>query len=584
MRARLAGALCAVLLVVTGTTAAGVSGHGRLRFAVTLSPSAARQAGRAAVDGRAYVIVSRKGDSEPRDQIDITGGVPFWGRNVDGVRPGGTVVLDAGGGTYGYPLKSIASLPAGRYSVQAFFNTYDTFRRGDGSTVKMHMPCGDGMDLFDSPGNFSSSPRWVDIDPAHGGTVDLTLDHLITPSQPVPAGGTCQQGNPADSAHVKHVKIQSPALSRFWGRPIYIGANILLPAGYDPDGSVRYPVEYHFGHFTTNAPRGFREDGGNAFSKWWLSDAAPRFIVVELREENPFYDTSYAVDTPNLGPYGQATTRELIPAIDARFRTIAEPYGRLTSGGSTGGWMALAGQVFYPDVYGGAFAGYPDPVDLRREQIVNVYGDGNAYETVREWDRTPRPDSRNVAGDTNYVNAQENLWELARGDKDRSGGSWAMWEALFSPRGKDGYPALAWDKASGTIDHSVSAGWTAMDLSAKVAAEWPTLGPKLQGKVFVYVGDTDTYFLNTAVELFQQRTDALANPSSGFAFVYGRAKQHGWSPYTAQEWFQIYADHVARHAPKGTDVAAWRGPRATPRLSASGGVIVPPEKHVGLPR
>jgi len=580
MRARLIGLVAAVLLVVTGTAAADSSGHGRLRFAVSIAPALQK----AAVDGRAYVIVTRDGSSEPRQQIDITGGVPFWGRNVDGLKPGRAVTLGGGGDTYGYPLPTLASLPSGRYTVQAFFNTYDTFRRSDGSTVKMHMPCGDGMNLFASPGNMYSAPQQITIDQRSSGTVPIQVDKLITPADPVPAGGTCQQGNPADSDHVKHVKIQSPALSKFWGRPIYIGANVLLPAGYDPKAATRYPVEYHFGHFTRGAPRGFREDGGNDFSKWWLSDAAPRFIVVELREENPFYDTSYAVDTPNLGPYGQATTKELIPEIDKQFHTIAEPWGRITSGGSTGGWMALAGQVFYPDVYGGTFAGYPDPVDLRREQIVNVYDDANAYDTIREWDRTPRPDSRAVSGDTQYVNAQENLWELARGDRDRSGGAWAMWEALFSPQGKDGYPAQAWDKSTGAIDKSVTARWKPMDLSAKISSEWPELGPKLKGKLFVYVGDTDTYFLNTAVELLQQRVQALTGPTADATFVYGRAKPHGWSPYTVQQWFQIYADYIAKNAPKGTDVSAWRGPGAAPRLNASEGEIVAAQPQVGLPR
>ena len=577
MRARVIGVIGLMLLTVGGTAAAS-DAHPSLRFAVSF-PSSLRQE---AADGRAYVVISRKATPEPRDQIDITGGVPFWGEDVDGLRPGRTAYVD--GRAYGYPVERLRDLPSGRYTVQAFFNVYTTFHRSDGSTMKLHMPCGDGQDLFHSPGNMYGSPQTVDIEPRRSGTIRLALDHVITPAQPVPADGTCQQGNPMDTAQVKHVKILSPRLSAFWGRPIYIGANVLLPAGYDASSDDRYPVEYHFAHFTINAPHGFREDQGNAFSKWWMSGSAPRFISVEVREENPFYDSSYVVNSANLGPYGDATTRELIPAIDSRFRTIAAPWARVTAGGSTGGWEALASQVFYPNVYGGTFAGYPDPVDFHRHQIVDVYGDANAYETVREWDRTPRPDSRDVAGDTNYVMAQENLWELARGDRDRSGGAWAVWEAVYGPQGRDGYPALAWDKRTGTIDPGVTARWKPMDLSAKLAAEWPTLGPRVQGRIFVYVGDTDTYFLNDAVQLLQQTLDSRTSPSADATFVYGRAKQHGWSPYSAQEWFSVYADYVARHAPKDTDTSVWRGPAVKARLNLSGGVIMPAEKTVGLPR
>src|SRR5919205_785243 len=189
MRARVLGVAALMLLVGTGTAAAD-DAHPSLRFAVSF-PSSLRQA---AADGRVYVVVSRKDTPEPREQIDITGGVPFWGQDVDGLRPGRTTYVD--GRAYGYPLERLRDLPSGRYTVQAFFNVYTTFHRADGSTVKMHMPCGDGQDLFNSPGNLYGTPQTIDVAPRHSGTIRLNLDHVITPAQPVPAGGTCQQGNP----------------------------------------------------------------------------------------------------------------------------------------------------------------------------------------------------------------------------------------------------------------------------------------------------------------------------------------------------------------------------------------------------
>jgi len=587
----------ALLVAVVGATVAAASPRHGLKFDISF-PATTRAT---PADGRAFVIVSTDAGSEPRDQIDIVGGVPYWGRNVDGLKPGRVVALDSGPDTYGYPLETLNQLPPGRYYVQAFFTVYDTFHRGDGSTVKLHMPCGDGQDLFNSPRNMYSTPQWITITGDEDRPVKLSLDHVITPADPIPAGGTCQQGNPADTEHAKHVKILSPRLSAFWGTPIYIGANVLLPQGYDDpaNANVRYPVEYHFAHFTGHAPHNFKEDGSNDFSKFWLAPTSPKFISVEVREENPFYDSSYVVDSANVGPYGSATTKELIPALDQRFRTIAAPWARVTSGGSTGGWEALASLVFNPDVYGGTFAGYPDPVDFHRHQIVNVYGDANAYNTLRQWDTpTQRPDDRNTAGDTIYTMAQENLWELALGDHDRSGGAWAIWESVYGPQGPDGYPALVWNKRTGAIDHSVADRWKPMDLDAKLAAEWSALGPQLRGEIHMYVGDMDTYFLNDAVELLQKNLSAQTSPPADATFTYGREKPHGWSPYTDAQWFGVYASYVASKAPAGTDVSAWRGASAGSSMKAAasdsistllppsmdGGVIVQSDSKRGLPR
>lgn len=573
MRRFLAGFVAIVLLSIGLAGSAGGHPPTPLRFSISF-PSSVRST---PTDGRLLVIASTSDSSPPMDQTDIMGGAPFWGKNVTNMRPGRAMTLGSESAVYGFPLTSLRDLKPGRYYVQAFLNRYETFHRGDSSTVSMHMPCGDGQYMFASPGNLYSTPMWLTIDPHRSGTINLRLTNVIKPAQPVPTGGTCQQGNPTDTAHVKHIKILSKVLTKFWGRPIYIGANILLPAGYD--SAERYPVEYHFDHFTTDAPHGFVEDGSNAFSKWWLSGAAPKFISVELREENPFYDSSYVVDSPNVGPYGTATTQELIPAIDRQFRTIAAPWARITSGGSTGGWEALASLVNYPDVYGGTFAGYPDPVNFHKYQIVDIYDDANAYEIQHGIQQVDRPDSRTPQGDIDYMNSDENHYELALGDHDRSEGAWAIWEAVYGPQGPDGYPALIWDKRTGVINPSVAQQWKAMDLTDKITSNWSTLGPKLAGKIYLYVGDTDTYYLNDAVELLQQQLDKETKPAADATFVYGHEKPHGWSPYTDQQWFEIYAAYIAKHAPAG----AYRATvRPTIAANANRGVISVPTKH-GVP-
>ncbi len=511
-------------------------------------------------DGRVYAIVSTAEDPEPRFQIGIPGGTPFWGKNVNGLQDGDTVTVADGRGVYGYPLTKLRRLPEGDYWVQGFMNVYTTFHRSDGSTVKLHLPCGDGHDVFDSTGNLYSDPQRVHIGPGSSDPIQLELAHEIEPPTPVPDGGTCQQGNYPDTKHLRHVKIKSELLSAFWGHPMYIGANVLLPAGYDDPQNqhVRYPVEYNQGHFPGGGVHGFREDLSNDFSQWWVSQNAPRFISVTLRHENPFYDDSYAVNSANLGPYGDAITQELMPYLENEFRMIREPWAKLQSGGSTGGWESLAQQIFYPDQFGGTFSSCPDSVDFRSHQLVDVYDDDNAYFQIYEWDKVARPSARRVDGDVIWTTPDENHLELATGTKGRSGGQWDIWEAVFSPQAANGYPARVWNKKTGKINHAVAEQWAAFDLRRVLVDNWDTLGPKLAGKIHIYVGDDDTFYLNNAVEQLEVALNQLSDPRPDATILYGNNQPHCWSPYSTAELFQEMARYLERTAPAGADTASWQ--------------------------
>ncbi|MHA6764457.1 alpha/beta hydrolase-fold protein [Streptacidiphilus sp. PAMC 29251] len=460
---------------------------------VTLSPAASR----AAVTGRVYVILTRDPTSEPREQTaDVTDGAPFWGLDVQDLRPGTTTCFALDASSTGYPLADAADLPAGTYHAQAFVNVYTRFARASGPAVHLHLPGGDGNDVFNSTGNLYGPTTAFTV---RAGTAPqtllLTVDTAIKPSEPVPAGGTAQQGNPTDSRHVKHVKIRSAALSAFWGRSMYVAADVLLPLGYDDPAnrSVRYPMNVTQGHYDPDAPRGFLESGANDFSRYWLSGTAPAFIVVAFRHENPFFDDSYGVDTANIGPYGTALYKELLPELDRRFRTFGQAWARVLSGGSTGGWTTVATQLFYPDLYRGAWAGYPDPLDFTALQSVDLYQDSSAYVTPHAYLHVDVPSAREISGRTLWTMGQENSWERALGDHGRSGiGQWDAWQAAFSPRGKDGYPAPIWDKSTGTIDHGVAAHWKQhYDLASYIETHWNSLRHKIDGQLTLYVGDAD---------------------------------------------------------------------------------------------
>jgi hypothetical protein len=225
------------------------------------------------------------------------------------------------------------------------------------------------------------------------------------------------------------------------------------------------------------------------FYRDWTGTGFPRVLLIEIQHPTPYYDDSYAVNSENNGPYGDAIQYELIPEIERRFRGIGQGWARFTYGGSTGGWEAMAVQVFYPDEYNGAWVACPDPIDFRAYTVVNIYEDRNAYYLDSRWKRTPRPGQRNWLGQVATTLEETNHRELALGTKSRSGDQWDIWEAVYSPVGSDGYPKRIWDKLTGEIDRAVAEYWREhYDLVHILRRDWKTLGPKVRGKLFIYAG------------------------------------------------------------------------------------------------
>jgi hypothetical protein len=312
-----------------------------LRFEITFPAGAHAEP----ITGRVFVMISRNAEREPRLSVSRTG-VPFFGRDIEKLKPGEPAIID--NTDLGSPLEHLADIPAGDYYVQAMINIYSEFKRADGHTVWMHDDQWEGQRWNRSPGNLYSGVQKLHVDPKTPGVILLSTDKVVPPIEV-----------PADTQYVKRFKFKSELLTKFWGRPIYLGAVVLLPRDYDKE-TISYPVNYIQGHFSLAPPYGF--DGKNEFSKAWLSDNYPRIIAVTLQHPNPYYDDSYLVNSVNVGPYGDALMQELIPEIEKRYRVIKEPYTRILSGGSTGGWEAAALQIFHPDFFGGAWIYCPDSV------------------------------------------------------------------------------------------------------------------------------------------------------------------------------------------------------------------------------
>jgi hypothetical protein len=515
----------------------------RLRFEITFPASAHDSA----ITGRAYVMISRTDTPEPHLQVSRTG-APFFGRDIAGIAPGQVAVVD--GTDLGHPVWDMRDIPAGEYYVQAFINVYSRFDRADGHTVWMHDDQWEGQNWARSPGNLYSDVQHVHFDPTKPLTLHLSTSHVIPPIAPIP-----------DSRYVKHIKFQSTMLTKFWGRPIYLGATILLPRGYD-SATISYPVLYSQGHFSTRAPLGFRENASTGLSADWMQEKFPRIIAVTFQHPTPYFDDSYAVNSVNVGPYGDAIMQELIPAIETKFRIIREPWARWLDGGSTGGWESLALQVWHPDFFSGTWSYCPDPVTFTDVEGVDMYHDQNAFWKGNDstWFREPTVNSRQLNYSILQTSQQRNYMELVNGTHGRSGtGQIDIWSAVFGPLGADGYFAPAFDKRTGVIDHHVTDYWREhFDILEYLKKNWSEVGPKLVDKIHVYVGDADTYQLDRAVRQLDTWMKTTENPHYEGSFLYGDGKPHCWSgPGTESDRIREMAQHALAHKPTGTTTPWW---------------------------
>ena len=516
------------------------------------------------ITGRAYLFIARTNAREPRLQASASAeSEPFFGIDVEALTPGKAITIDPS--VLGFPVASLKQLPAGDYFVQGLLLPYTKFVRGDGHTIWAHMDAGEGQRFNQAPGSLMSEVRKVHIDPARNSVESIELTKTIPPV-----------ASPGETEWVKRFRMTSKLASAFWGHPMSLGAVVLLPRGYAQNTTKRYPVIYTIGHYSERAPFGFTFEGcerpetpearaarlarsarepGCEFQQAWTSGKVPEVIAVFIQHTTPFYDDSYALNSANNGPYGDAITQELIPEVDKRFRTIAAPYARVLTGGSTGGWDVLALQLHYPNVFGGAWSLYPDQLDFRNYQFGNMYADSNAYvKSGGSWLPREIPSSRSVEGLTQLSVREENQAELVIASKGRSGGQWDGWQAAWAPVGPDGYPKPLWDKQTGKIDHSVAESMRARGYDLRDYAErnWKTLGPQLVGKLHVAVGDMDNYFLNLGVYRFETFLESTKEPGKGpyyaGTFQYGRPlKPHGWQPWTNQELLRIMTAHIERN-------------------------------------
>lgn len=496
--------------------------------------------------GRLFIYFARTAQSEPRFQSNAS----LFGLDAHGVQAGQRLLVPLT--TAGAPEQTLQDLAPGDYEVQAVFNVLTEFHRADGHVIWAHMDQWEGQNFARSPGNLYSLPQRIHLGPDGPTAIVLPLDNVIPPIVV-----------PADTPWVQRIKFQSPLLSAFWGRPMYLGATVLLPKDYAQHPEVDYPVVYIQNHFSIGAPFGFnpeinREakgsaagaassgDKGAGFSEAWQAADFPRMILVTFQHPTPYFDDSYGVNSPNCGPYGDAILQELMPALEARFRMIKAEYARVLTGSSTGGWGSLALQLYYPDIFGGAWAFSPDPVDFRLYYGgVNIYADENAFVEKT----TP-----GLAGGAT-MNRRSSQRAAVLGTQE---GRFEWWK--HTSVGPDGYPLPVWDLQTGKIDRAVVEAMRAhnFDLREYLARQWPQIGSKLVGKLHVYAAAVDSFYSNFAVRLLDEFMQATQNPHDAGSFHYGPpSSRHGWQPMTNVELLREIDQHITARAPASAKPAAW---------------------------
>lgn len=474
-------------LVITAFT---VHAQTELTFKVSVAPEHKNSF---KPDGRLFLYFSESDRSEPRFGAGTGPGSYVFARNVQ--KWNGKVALTVSGKDEWVKTAewNLNSIPAGEYFVQAVWSQ-----------------SGDRESRINVPGNLHSEP--VKVTANNKADVSLVLSNLI-PTRELVANDM-----------VKMVTVKSEILTKWWGKPMNLKASVLLPSGYANNPGRKYPVRYNIAGFGGRYTRVNGLVNNENFMPWWSTAEAPQIITVFLDGEGPFGD-SYQLDSENSGPYGEALIKELIPAIDNQFRTTGAQ-SRFLDGCSTGGWVSLALQLFYPESFTGTWSYSPDAVSFKRMQLINIYEDENAFYNKHDY---LRPSKRDIYGEPEFSIKKEVYSENVEGYSNSyvtSGGQWGAWNALYSPKDEKGLPKPVFDPLTGKIDKEVADHWKKYDLLEYVKSNWTELGPKVQGKIYVWMGDMDNYYLNNSLRDFDEFLKTTTNPKSDAQIEFTSMKGH----------------------------------------------------------
>ncbi|MDX8338558.1 alpha/beta hydrolase-fold protein [Draconibacterium sp. IB214405] len=479
------------LLAISGITAVGQQEATALTFSISVNDEMKASFN---PDGRLLIYLSKTEKPEPRYSSVFDGKAFIFGKNFHNWKPNEIKEISGDNDWIKTSEWDFNSVPQGTYYVQALW-----------------VQNRDAESRSNTPGNLYTTA--VEINTNKTQLVKLSFSETI-PERKL-----------EDHELVEYFEMESPVLTDWWNKSMHLKASVLLPSGYKNNPDKKYPVRYNVAGYGGRYTRINSLIKNEEFMSWWTSEDAPQIITVFLDGEGPFGDC-YQLDSENSGPYGEALTKELIPQIEKQYRIEGTAKSRFVDGCSTGGWVSLALQLIYPETFNGCWSYSPDPVSFAKMQLVNVYQNENAFYNDRGY---LRPSMRDIYGEPRFSIKQEITAENVEGYSNTyvtSGGQWGAWNALYSPKGKDGLPVPIFDPVTGAVNKEAAEHWEKYDLLKHTASNWPELGPKLQGKINIWMGDMDNFYLNNAMRDFDEYMKNTTNPKSDAQIEFTPMKGH----------------------------------------------------------
>lgn len=462
--------------------------YSQITFQVTISPSIQKNV---KSNGRIFICLNKNERAEPKDG--------FWPRPesksiifekaISNWTPSQVLSLSSNDEWNSTIVKKMEELPKEKFRIQLIY------AQSDESRIVV-------------PGDLFSEALVFDLIKTN--KINIVLDQVV-PNRKI-----------TENKLVKEITQESQLLTNWWKRPVDVKASVLLPSTYFENTDQSFPVRYNIAGYGGRYDRINRLVNNPEFMTWWNSPEAPQVITVFLDGEGPFGD-SYQLDSDNNGPYGQNLINELIPYIEQTFRTTKKRY---TDGCSTGGWVSLALQLFYPETFDACFSYSPDPVDFHDMQLMNIYADENAF--INEY-QLEHPSNRNRDGEPVFTVREEINYENIQGRNNTyttSGQQWGAWNAVFGSKSMDGTPKPLFDPISGKIDKSEAEKWKRYDLLSLLKDNWKDIGQKIQGKINVTMGDMDNFYLNNALRNLDTFLKGTEKPKSDANIIFKATEGH----------------------------------------------------------
>jgi pimeloyl-ACP methyl ester carboxylesterase len=283
--------------------------------------------------------------------------------------------------------------------------------------------------------------------------------------------------------------LPSAILSKASGKPREHQFSLVLPSVDIPPDGKKYPLVVHIPAFGED----HRLSKGSLKRLFQLMDLRPELRAIHVFvNPNGVRGHHYFVDSPFNGPVGTALTTELLPELQ-RMLPVSKV---VVTGHSSGGWSALWLQLEYPQFFAGVWATAPDPVDFR-----NFYGVDLSHQMQQNLylssDGTQRKAMRGKSMSMKkFVQEEE--------EEDPIANEWAAAEGSFSPLDPIGEPQKLFDRHTGEILSPVGVSWMRYDLRSKLLSILQSRRGEIEGKIHMYCGDFDEYFLDAPFRLFCQ--------------------------------------------------------------------------------